>query len=121
MPRPPRHYLDELSDDLYEWIEDMADAMVLAFRPGGRAPFAAQVTEQQKLAYYRDLLLNKDGSSNQSGVAQTLARVGPDGLVEILTTLNKATPPGLPQDDDEAQGSPPALPDLHERSETGVA
>lgn len=117
MPRPARHYLDELSDDLYEWIEDMADAMVLAFRAGGRAPFAAPVTEAQKLAYYRDLLVNKDGSSNQAGVAQTLARVGPDGLVEILTALNKSSRPGLPEEDE----GPPALPPPHERTETGVA
>lgn len=110
MSRPQRHYLDELGDDLFEWIESMVDSMVAAFEVGGKAPFAAPTTEKQKLAYYRSVLFNPDGSPNQQGRADTLARVGVEGFAQIMAAVAKDGRPGLPE-------QPTPL----ERTETGVA
>jgi hypothetical protein len=96
MPRPHRHHLDDLADDLFDWIEAQIEDLTRAFQAGGRSPFAAPVSEAQKLAFYQRALFNKDGSPNEAGRKATMARVGPDGYVAIMRAVMKSQQQGLP-------------------------
>lgn len=107
MPRPRRHYLDDLADDLYDWVEAQIVALTNAFQAGGRSPFAAPVSEADKLAFYKRALFNLDGSPNQAGRSATLARVGVDGYVAIMRAVTQSMQGGLP----EEAGEMPSVPE----------
>jgi hypothetical protein len=63
----------------------------LAFSPA-RAPFSAQITEQQKLAFYKSQLFNPDGSPNQAGRQAQIARLGAEGFGHVYKAVVKAYP-----------------------------
>jgi hypothetical protein len=114
MPSPRRHWLDDLTEDLFAWIQTETAVLVHAFRAGGRSPFAAQITESDKLVFYTRALFNPDGSDNVQGRAETLARLGPEeyartvAMVRSAHGMNAGTaqlPPGVRQ-----RGTP--LPEL---------
>ncbi len=99
MPRPRRHYLDDMADDLFEWIAEEITALTRAFQAGGRSPFAAPVSEAQKLAFYTRAFFNKDGSPNEAGRKATMARIGidgPEGYVATMRAVMKSMQGGLP-------------------------
>jgi hypothetical protein len=106
MPRPRRHYLDDLADDLFEWIQEEIEALTLAFQAGGRSPFAAPVSERDKLAFYTRALFNKNGSPNEAGRKATMARVGVDQYVAIMRAVTKGMQGGLPEEAGEMPGVP---------------
>jgi hypothetical protein len=92
---PKQHLFDELATDLAQWIEDTADALADAMSDGGQVPFAAVVPQAQKVEYFREQLYLPDGSLNQPGRADLLARYGPDGYAGIVRTVLKSMG-GLP-------------------------
>lgn len=94
--------LDDVSSDLAYWIDDTATKVALAFAPG-RAPFAAQITEAQKLEFYTRALFNPDGSPNQAGRAKEVARLGPEGFSNVYKAVLTAHP--------ELKPAQPAVPD----------
>ena len=104
MPRPRRHYLDDLADDLFDWIEAQIVGLTDAFQAGGRSPFAAPVSEAQKLAFYKRAFFNKDGSPNEAGRKATMARIGidgPTGYVATMKAVVEGMRTGLPDLDEE--------------------
>jgi hypothetical protein len=83
--------LEDVANDLALWIDQTATEVALAFAPG-RAPFAANLTEQQKLDFYTRQLFNPDGSPNVSGRAQQAARLGPEGFAQVYQAVVRAHP-----------------------------
>ena len=83
--------LDDIANDLALWIDDTATKVALAFAPG-RAPFSAQVTEEQKLEFYTAQLFNPDGSPNQQGRSKEIARLGPEGFANVYQAVVRAHP-----------------------------
>lgn len=96
MPRPRRHYLDDLADELFDWMQEEIEALTFAFQAGGRSPFAAPVSEAQKLAFYTRAFFNKDGSPNEAGRKATMARVGVDEYVKAMKSVMQSMRSGLP-------------------------
>lgn len=47
------HPYDSIADELGDWMNGEVDYYVEAMRGGHRAPFSADVSEQDKLDYYR--------------------------------------------------------------------
>ena len=43
---------DLVAQDLAQWLDSMSTQLAVAFSPQGIAPFAAPISESQKLAYY---------------------------------------------------------------------
>lgn len=84
-------WLDEVANDLALWIDETAEAVANAFAPG-RAPFAAQLTEDQKLEFYRARIFNPDGSANTAGRNQEIARLGAEGFARVYEAVVKAHP-----------------------------
>ena len=77
--------------DLTHWLETEPDYYIEALRGGYRAPFSANVSEAQKLDYYRRqvFMQNPDGTPdytkpNEAGRDMLLKRVGVDGYTQIL-------------------------------------
>ena len=100
MPRPRRHYLDDMADDLFDWMQEEIEALTFAFQSGGRSPFAAPVSEAQKLAFYQRAFFNKDGSPNEAGRKATMARIGidgPNGYVETMKAVVRSMQSGQQQ------------------------
>jgi hypothetical protein len=100
---PNRTMLDDVANDLALWIDDTANQIALALSPQGVSPFAAQITEQQKLEYYKNQLFNPDGTPNLQGRAQQIQRLGPEGFAQVYKGVIKAypslripSPPGEP-------------------------
>ena len=90
---------DEIARDLALWIDQTATQVALAFAPA-RSPFSAAVTEQQKLEFYKSRLFNPDGSPNQQGRQQEVARLGAEGFGQVYKAVVKAYPelrPPAPQ------------------------
>ena len=94
--------LDDVATDLAVWIDETANAIALALAPTGRAPFAATVSEDEKLQYYRAQLFNPDGTPNMSGRTQEMRRLGPEGFTQVYKAVIKAYPtlkvPNPPQE-----------------------
>jgi hypothetical protein len=83
---------DLIAADLAEWLEDMSTQLAIAFSPQGIAPFAAPISEQQKLAYYSSQLFNQDGTPNDNGRNAELQRLGPIGFRTVYRAVIQAYP-----------------------------
>src|SRR5215831_5687845 len=90
MPGTP-NMLDEVATDLALWIDETATTIALAFAPT-RAPFSADVTEEQKLEYYRQKLFNPDGSPNAQGRQTELQRMGSESFAQVFKAVIKRWP-----------------------------
>jgi hypothetical protein len=102
MPGEPT-LLDSVSTDLALWLDQESTRIAAAMAPQGNAPFAAQISETDKLEYYRAQLFNPDGTPNLQGRQQEMQRLGPQGFTQVYKTVLKAypqlrlpTPPGMP-------------------------
>jgi len=84
--------LDIVAIDLAQWIEEVSDEAVESLKGGAAAPFAARLTEAQKIAYYTTQLFNPDGTPNPQGRDQQLARLGPRGFRLVYDAVIKANP-----------------------------
>ena len=110
MPKRGQHPFDSVADQTLEWIQETTDYAVEALRGGYRTPFSANITEAQKLDYYRRRLFtqNPDGSidfskPNHGERDKLLKKLGTKTYAEIMTTVlpqNGQSRP-LPDDDEE--------------------
>jgi hypothetical protein len=110
MPKRGQHPFDSVADQTLEWIQETTDYAVEALRGGYRTPFSANITEAQKLDYYRRKLFtqNPDGSidfskPNLAERDKLLKKLGTKNYAEVMTTIlpqNGQSRP-LPDDDDE--------------------
>jgi len=87
--------LDEVANDLAFWIDDVTTKVALAFAPG-RAPFSADLTEDQKMDYYSRALFNPDGSPNQQGRQREEARLGVERFAQVYKAVVAAHPEWKP-------------------------
>ena len=99
---PKQSMLDSVATDLAVWLDQESGRLAAAMAPQGISPFAAPVSEEQKLQYYRDQLFNADGSPNLQGRDQQMQRLGPQGFTQVYKAVLKAypdlripTPPGM--------------------------
>lgn len=84
--------LEDVANDLAVWIDQTASEVALAFTAGGHAPFAAPVTEEQKLEYYKNQLFNPDGTPNAAGRDAQIARLGQTGFGQVYRAVIAAYP-----------------------------
>ena len=105
--------IDKVTDDLALWIDQVSTKIALAMSPGGIAPGAAPLSEEQKLQYYRDQLFNPDGTPNLQGRNAQIQRLGPQGFTMVYRAVIKAypnlrvpTPPGMGPQLDATQMTP---------------
>jgi hypothetical protein len=119
------NFLDDISDDLANWIDSTASSVALAFAPA-RAPFSANITEDQKLEFYRTRLFSPDGTPNVQGRQEELQRLGPEGFGHVYQAVVKRWPeyrpaepapievpkewPASPQGPPGATPAPPGVP-----------
>ena len=107
--------LDDVAGDLALWIDQTAESVALAFAPA-RAPFSANITEQQKLEFYKSRLFNPDGSPNDPGRTQELARLGAEGFARVYKAVTDHWPQLQPPEPapievpEQWPGAPPAGP-----------
>ena len=92
MPRSNPTILDQVANDLAIWLDTTSSQIALAMAPQGIAPFAAPLSETQKLEYYRDQLFNPDGTPNLQGRAQQMQRLGPQSFRTVYQAVIKAYP-----------------------------
>jgi hypothetical protein len=90
-PARGQSMLDDVANDLALWIDQTATEVALAFSPA-RAPFSAQITEEQKLSFYKNQLFLPDGSPNQQGRQQEIARLGAEGFGQVYKAVVSAYP-----------------------------
>jgi len=89
---PAKNMLDEVADDLAVWIDDTANTLAMGMSLGGAAPFAANISEPEKLAYYRSRLFNPDGTPNMDGRNAEMQRMGPEQFTQVFKAVIKAYP-----------------------------
>lgn len=94
MAKTSRHPWDEVSDELLTWLTEEPEYYVEALRSGHQTPFSADVSEQDKLDYYRRqvFMQNPDGSinfdePNGEGRDMLIKRVGIDGYAQIMSQV----------------------------------
>jgi len=94
MPMLPEHPYDGIVADLSAWMDEEVEATVDAMRGGYRNPFTADVTEQQKHAYYTRQVFtaNPDGSidydkPNTQGRDTLLKTLGTQQYAQVLSTV----------------------------------
>lgn len=104
MPRQSPNVLDQVAEELADYVDQMATELAEELMAGGTAPFAAQLTEQQKLDFYTNQLFNPDGTVNHQGRAEQMQRLGPEAFAVVFkavihahpTLMIPAPPPGAP-------------------------
>src|SRR5262245_45120989 len=84
--------LDEVANDMAVWIDQTATAIAVAFTPQGISPFSAQLSEKEKLEYYRTQLFNPDGTPNTTGRNAQIRRLGPEGFASVYKAVTSAHP-----------------------------
>jgi hypothetical protein len=92
MPRQSHNTLDLVAEDLAQYIDDLSSQIAEAMSAGGTAPFAAQITEQEKLNYYTAALFSPDGTPNMQGRAREMQRLGPEGFASVYKAVIHAHP-----------------------------
>lgn len=99
---PEQTLLDSVATDLALWLDRESTRIAAAMAPQGVAPFSAQLSDEQKLEYYKAQLFNADGSPNVQGRQQEMTRLGPEGFTQVYKAVLKAypnlripTPPGM--------------------------
>ena len=90
--RQSTNTLDLVAEDLAAWIDELANQLADALSLGGSAPFAAQLTEQQKLDYWTAQMFSPDGSPNLAGRAKAMQTLGPEGFATVYKAVLKAHP-----------------------------
>jgi hypothetical protein len=89
-PAPPdanAHWLDEVLYDVMGDFNDSVEWVAGAFSEGTRAPFSANLSEDQKLDVFRDKLFTSDGKPNDAGRAELQAIYGPAGVASIMAEV----------------------------------
>jgi len=108
---PNQSMLDDVANDLALWIDQTSTQIALGMMPQGVAPFAAPLSETQKLEYYRDQLFNPDGTPNLAGRNQQVQRLGPQGFTMVYRAVIKAYPYLRVPTPPTSGGPPPAAPE----------
>jgi hypothetical protein len=89
---PQVEIYNQLAGDLAQWLDETSTALAVAFSPQGIAPFAAPISEPQKLAYYSSQLFQPDGTPNDAGRNAELQRLGPIGFRTVYRAVIQAYP-----------------------------
>lgn len=89
---PKVEVYDLIAADLAQWLDSMSTQLAMAMSPEGIAPFAAPISEQQKLSYYSSQLFNQDGTPNDAGRNAELQRLGPIGFRTVYRAVIEAYP-----------------------------
>jgi len=96
------HPFDDIADEVLRSIEEDTDFYVEELRGDSRSPFSADVTEAEKMDYYRRQAFgeNPDGTIdftkvNAQGRQNLINRLGTRGYAEVMTTIKP--PKGYPQ------------------------
>lgn len=87
MSRP--HMWDTAIEEVVKWHYAMSERVADAVKAGGRAPFAADITETDKLKFYERKFFTPTGAENKTGREQVMARLGPEGYAEVYKALVK--------------------------------
>jgi hypothetical protein len=82
--------------EIREWLIDTPIELADAIRGGGEGPFAANISETEKLDYYDRLLFLPDGQENAAGREALLERVGMRQFAVVMAEVMKRRRPGLP-------------------------
>jgi hypothetical protein len=107
---PRETLLDSVATDLAEWIDRTANEIALAMTPRGVAPFAATLSNQQKLEYFTAQLFNPDGSPNLQGRSTWIGRLGPEGFADVYRIVLAHHPELRPAASRTAPPPPPPPP-----------
>jgi hypothetical protein len=89
---PNQSMLDNVANDLAIWLDQTSAKIALAMAPQGVAPFAASLSETQKLEYYKAQLFNADGTPNLQGRDAQVQRLGPQGFTQVYKAVIKVYP-----------------------------
>lgn len=88
------HPLDGIADDLFDWMNQEVAYHVEAMRGGYRSPFSADVSEKDKLDYYRRQMYQtlptgevQYDKPNAAGRDKLLKSVGTQAYAEIYDTV----------------------------------
>jgi hypothetical protein len=103
--------LDSVATDLAVWLDQTATRIAAAMAPQGTAPFSANLSETEKLEYYRNQLFNPDGTPNLQGRAAQMARLGPQSFRMVYQAVVKAYPSLRIPSPPEMPGPPPPAPE----------
>lgn len=88
MPNP--HSYDLVAERLAEWINETAGSLADGFREHGKAPFAADASQRELMAYYSEQFFNPDGSPNSLGRQAQQGRLGDLGYYRALAEVTQA-------------------------------
>lgn len=97
---PNQHPWDSISKELADWLTEDSKWLASAIRGEYASPFAAQTSEQEKLAYYRRQFYTQepDGTINYEkpnleGRQALIQRVGVDAYAEIAKAIGPGKTP----------------------------
>lgn len=95
-PQFPNHgtIQEKIAQAVVDWLPVQAKRIADAMMDRGRAPFAATATQPQALQFYKQYLVNPDGTVNLQNYAELKGRVGEAGVAEIAKQLKHAAQQG---------------------------
>ncbi len=81
--------VERVVTEVERWLDEESTKVAEGMFEGGRSPFGAPATEQDKLAYYAQQLYLPDGSPNGIGRNQLIERLGVEDFVRVLAAVDK--------------------------------
>lgn len=94
MPAPRQHPIDGIADEIMSWLDTEPDWYANELIGEYRAPFAAQISEVDKLAAYRRMFYKQDADGNiqydkpnNEGRQALWQRTTPDKYVQIAKAV----------------------------------
>lgn len=106
----PKHLWEEAADEVIEWLEWATEAVADALMFHGRSPFAADLTEAEKLEYYAEVM------QDPAKRAALLQRVGIDQYIRVIAAIQESAPGRLPAAPREVERRMAEAPEYTRRS-----
>lgn len=92
MVRDQRDLYQRVAGKLADYLAEMPAQLASAWKAGNQdqAPFAAQTSQKQRLAYFTTLVQNADGTPNLPGREKLMEQYGVANYTQIVRTVLKA-------------------------------
>lgn len=86
---PGKHVFDQVMTDLQEWMTATREHLVSGLYQGDRAPFAADVSTKENIAYHEDLLF-PGGQRDEAAIGRFIEARGEPAYARLLLEIDRS-------------------------------
>lgn len=92
---PLKHPLEEVSDEIALWLDEMSQDVAAALIDRGRGPFTRRLKPAEAFSFYDEQFFLPDGSPNVQGRAREMDRLGAADFAKNMRMVVRIRTEGL--------------------------